>query len=127
MTTPFPALCPNKRDYAPGDFATQRFTAINGAGITRLYGSKPFDATLNLEFNVTDAELQEVLDCWDRARGSFDYVELPAEVFAGMDEAIRGQLETSLNWRWAERPTVSSQRPGFSRVKTQFIATLDVQ
>jgi hypothetical protein len=126
MATQFPNLCPVRRDYAPGQYATQRFNAINGAGTTRLYGSKPFDANLNLEFSVTDDELQLILNCWDEAHGEYDTLSLPAQVFAGMDNEIQGQLSASLNWRWAERPTVSSQRPGFSRVQVKLIATLDI-
>jgi len=126
MATPFPNLCPVRRDYAPGEFPTRRFNAINGAGTTRLYGSKAYDASLRLEFNVTDDELQEILNCWEQAYGQYDVLNMPAQVFAGMDNEIQGQISASLNWRWAERPTVSSQRPGYSRVQAQFIATLDI-
>lgn len=126
MATQFPNLCPVRRDYAPGEFATRRFTAMNGAGTTRLYGSKPYDASINLEFNVTDDELQDVLNCWEQAYGQYDVINLPLQVFAGMASEIQGQISGDLNWRWAERPTVSSQRPGFSKVQAQFIATLDL-
>lgn len=127
MTTQFPNLCPVRRDYAPGEFSTKRFATISGAGATRLYGSKPHDAVLNLEFSVTDDELADILNCWEQSFGQFDIVVLPSKVFAGMASEIEGQISASLNWRWAERPTVTSQRPGYSRVQTQFIATLDIQ
>lgn len=126
MATQFPNLCPVRRDYAPGEFATRRFTAMNGAGTTRLYGSRPYDASINLEFNVTDDELQDVLNCWEQAYGQYDVINLPLQVFAGMASEIQGQISGDLNWRWAERPKVFSQRPGFSKVKAQFIATLDL-
>ena len=126
MSTQFPNLCPVRRDYAPGEFPTKRFTSISGAGTTRLYGSKAYDASLRLEFNVDDTELEEILQSWNEAYGSYDVVTLPAQVFVGVSNAVQGQLAASLNWRWAERPTVSSQRPGYSRVQAQFIATLDI-
>lgn len=127
MTVPFPSLCPLKRDYAPGEYATRRFNSVSGAGVTRLYGSKPFDASLSLEFNVDDNDLQDVLTCYEKALGQYGIVLLPDELFVGMDLAIREDIQGSLNWRWAERPTVSSLRPNYSKVKTQFIATLDAQ
>ena len=125
MTTRFPDLCPNRRDFAPGEFATQRFKAINGAGTTRLYGSQPFDSKLNLEFTVNDDGLQDILNCWQQANGAFDDLSLPAQVWAGTADPIQGQIGDSLNWRWAERPSVSSLSPGRSRVQVQLIATLD--
>jgi len=125
MSTKFPDLCPTRRDYAPGEYPTQKFTSISGASTTRLYGSKPFDASLRLEFTTTDSELEAILQCWNDSYGGYSVVALPASVFAGMSEAVQGQVAASLNWRWAERPTVSSQRPDRSRVQVQFIATLD--
>ena len=50
MATAFPALCPTRRDFTPGDYPVKRFTAINGAGTTRIYGDSAFDAQLRLEF-----------------------------------------------------------------------------
>ena len=127
MATAFPNLCPTRRDFAPGEFPTKRFTRISGAGTTRLYGSKAYDASLRLEFNVDDEELNLILECWNAAYGGYDVVTLPAQVFVGVSNAVQGQLAASLNWRWAERPTVSSVLPGRSRVQAQFIATLDNQ
>jgi len=126
MATQFPNLCPVRRDYAPGEYATRRFNSISGTGTTRLYGSKPFDATLNIEFSVDDEELEKILESWNKSYGSYDVVALPAQVFVGMSDAVQGQVAASLNWRWAERPTVSSVLPNRSRVQTKFIATLDV-
>ena len=125
MTTIFPSLCPTRRNYKPGEYATKRFNSISGAGTTRLYGSKPYDAELNLDFNVTDSELIKILDCWNGARGSASVLTLPDSLFEGMAVGVKSEIQDSLNWRWAQRPAVTSLFPGRSRVQAQFIATLD--
>ena len=125
MTTTFPSLCPTSRQYQPGEYPTQRFNSISGAGTTRLYGSKPYDATLNVDFNVTDSELIKIMDCWAGARGSASVLTLPDSLFQGMAAGLRSEIQGSLNWRWAQRPSVTSLFPGRSTVQAQFIATLD--
>ena len=44
-----------------GQYPTRRFTAINGAGRTRIYGIAAFDATMALEFVLADPELAVLL------------------------------------------------------------------
>ena len=43
-----------RRQFKAAQFPTKRFTSMSGAGTTRLYGSKGFDATLDLQFLVDD-------------------------------------------------------------------------
>jgi len=64
MTVSFPAICPVQRSYTPGSYATKQFTSINGASVTRLYGSKAFNAELSLTFVLGDAELEELLQSY---------------------------------------------------------------
>ena len=57
MSTAYPSLCPTaSRSWTPGvaGYPTRRFNAINGPQQTRLYGSKAFDATLALEYVLSD-------------------------------------------------------------------------
>lgn len=125
MPTPFPELCPTQRDFTPGEYPTRRFTAINGAGRTRIYGNAAFDATLNLTFVVKDPELAMLLDCWHAAQGSFDELLLPAEIYAGFSADVEAQFQDYLVWRWASVPQVSSLAPGRSSVQVSLIGTLD--
>ena len=53
----FPSICPVSRRFKAAQFPTKRFTSISGAGTTRLYGSKGFDATLDVQFLVDDEHL----------------------------------------------------------------------
>ena len=126
MTTAFPAICPTSRTFTPGDYAAKRFTAINGAGTTRLYGSKPFDSTLQLQFLLNDSDLQSLLSCWNDAYGTYGTLDLPENVLVGVSGDVQNEIASSLNWRWAERPSVQSVLPGRSRVTVNLVATLDV-
>ena len=51
---PLDTCGPTKRTFSPGSYATKRFSSISGAGTTRLYGSKGFDATLRMTFLLND-------------------------------------------------------------------------
>ena len=125
MATPFPALCPTQREFTPGQYPTRRFNAINGAGRTRIYGTAAFDATLNLQYVLSDAGLAELLECWHEARGGFDELLLPAEIYAGFSADVEAQFQDYLVWRWADVPQVSSLAPGRSSVRVSLIGTLD--
>ena len=68
MATAFPALRPVSRSYTPGQFPTKRFNSMNGSGVTRLYGNVSFDATMSLQFMVTDLQLESITSCYESAR-----------------------------------------------------------
>ena len=128
MTTSFAALStcgPTKRSFTPGVYPTKRFTAISGAGSTRLYGSKAADARLQLSFLLDDDDTCSILKCWDDAKGDYDTLELPDEFFAGAGSSLDCGIPAYLNWRWADPPSVESVLPGRSRVQINLIATLD--
>ena len=122
---PLTTCGPTKRTFKPARFATKRFASISGAGTTRLYGSKAFDATLQMSFLLTDADTCAFLKCWDDAKGDYDTLNLPAEFFVGASAVLDCGIPDYLNWRWAEAPSVESLLPGRSRVQANFIATLD--
>ena len=125
MKTPYPSLCPTRRSWTPGQFPTKRFTAINGAGKTRLYGSGAFDATLSIEYLLADDELAELLACYREARGSFNELDMPDEVFIGLSPQVLAEIPDYLTWRWSDTPTIESVAPGRSRVRVNLVGTLD--
>ncbi len=125
MSVKFPEICPTRRTYTPGEYATKTFSALNGASTTRLYGSKAFDATLNMSFLLNDDEMAELLNSWHKSKGGFDSLDLPSSVFAGIGNGLQTQIPSYLQWRWAEMPSVESVMPNRSRVQVQLIATLD--
>lgn len=128
MTTSFPKFKPTSRSFLPGQFATKRFDAINGAGVTRLYGSKPFGAELTMTFMLDDPSLKQLLDCWNNAKGQYDDLSIPSETFSGMSAELRASISAdlaSLTWRWVERPSVETVRDELSQVSVKLIATLE--
>ena len=128
MATNFPAYKPTSRNFTLPTYPVKRFTAINGAGSTRLYGSKAFDAELDLQFILDDDALLLVMNCWNNAYGSYDTLVLPSEIFSGINAALYGGSITDfshLQWRWAERPSFKTIRDSLSRVSVKFIATLE--
>ena len=125
MATAFPSICPSARTFTPGQYPTRRFTAINGAGRTRIYGNAAFDATLSLEFVLGDPELALLLECYHSAQGGFGQLTLPNSIYQGFSVDVLAQIRPYLIWRWAEVPQVESLLPGRSRVQVNLIGTLD--
>lgn len=117
----FPDLCPVARRYTPGKYATRRYQSISGAGSSRLYGNKAFDAELELEFLCTDIMIVEIAESWHVSKGGFYPTPLPDGVLGEAKFIIPGFLE----WRWADEPSIQSVQPDLSRVGVRFIATLE--
>tara|TARA_Y100000385_G_C12963917_1_gene580971 strand:- start:315 stop:689 length:375 start_codon:yes stop_codon:yes gene_type:complete len=120
----FPTLSPTRRRFTPGEYPIKRFDSISGAGVTRLYGSKAFNATLDLEFLLDDTGTAAVLQSWHDSMGGAKVLTLPTELFEGMN-GPEGQIPNYLNWRWAQVPSVQSVVPGRSRIQASLVATLD--
>ena len=124
MAVIFPNIRPTKRSFDTGDFPTKTFDAVNGSSTTRLYGNKAFNASLKLEFMASDSETANLLNCWSSAQGKYDSIIISNthKIYEGMDASV---FPDSLNWRWAEKPKVTSVVPNLSRVTVNLIATLE--
>ena len=122
---PLDTCGPTSRRYTPGQYPTKRFNSISGAGTTRLYGSKAFDARLELSLMLKDDDVCAVMKCWHDAKGTYDTITLPPEFLVGSSDLLDCSIPDYLNWRWAEEPSVESVLPGRSRVQINLIATLD--
>jgi len=120
----FPTVSPTRRRFTPGEYPIKRFDSISGAGVTRIYGSKAFNATLDLEFLLDDTGTAAVLQSWHDSMGGAKVLTLPTELFEGMN-GPEGQIPNYLNWRWAQVPSVQSVVPGRSRIQASLVATLD--
>tara|TARA_R100000951_G_scaffold105312_1_gene99037 strand:+ start:2947 stop:3327 length:381 start_codon:yes stop_codon:yes gene_type:complete len=125
MAVSFPSLTPTQRTYTVGEYPTKRFNSISGAGTTRLYGSKAFDAVLDLRFSVNDADLAKILECFNSAYGPGTELNLPQNIFNGMSSALQAQIPNYVNWRWQETPQVRSVFNDRSSVTVKLIGTLD--
>ena len=116
MTT-FPALTPTSRRVTQGQYAVKRFISIAGTGTTRAYGSQPFNASLDLEFaNIPDVDALAIVNCYEAARGSTQAINLPTQLWSGMNKALVNQLQRDYAWRFAEQPQLTSGAPGISSI-----------
>ena len=125
MSVQFPAVCPTRRSFTPGEYPTKQYSSISGASVTRLYGNRAFDAQMSLDFVLGDAETAAVLASWHESKGGAYVLDLPDSVFGGASEDLKNEIPSYLNWRWAEMPSVESLFPGRSRVQAKLTATLD--
>ncbi len=121
----FPALCPIDRQAKPGLYPIKRFTSISGAGSTRLFGNKAFDATLQLRYEASDDDAARMLQSYHDSRGGFYPLSLPEKVWEGMSAELRQQFPDYLTWRWSEEPSVESVQPGRTRLAVSLVGTLD--
>jgi len=125
MTADFPALCPSKRSLQAGQYPTKRFDSISGASVTRLYGSKAFNAELQLTYQLSDDDTAALLKSYHDSYGGADTLNLPEAVYGGMSENLQAQVRDYYSWRWNAPPLVESLFPGRSRILVTLIGTLD--
>jgi len=127
----FPTLVPSGRRYTPGRYPQTEFQALNGATTTLRYGSKRFDAELDLTFqNITDKEAASVLKLYEDTMAKDDWVTFTTTDVAGgasteMASYIREVGGSGLHWRFSEPPSVDSVKPGLSNMSVRFIGRLD--
>ena len=124
MTTPFPDICPQSRQLTAGRYAVKRFNSVSGASSTRLYGSAPFDAQMQLRYLLTDAEMAGFLASYHESKGGADVLTLPASIYGGIDDVLRAQIK-DYSWRWQSPPQIEGVMSGLSRIQVQLIGTLD--
>ena len=120
---PFPGLCPIRRSYTPGKYQTKRYNSVSGAGTTRLYGDKAFDARMELEYIADDATTEAFADSWHESKGNYYPLTVEDKVF-GPYKAI---FPPYLEWRWAEEPQFQSIQPHLTRVNVRLIGTLEIK
>ena len=121
--TAFPSQCPVSRSYKPGRYQTRRFESVSGAGTTRLYGNKAFDAQISLEYIADDETVQAFAESWHESMGGYLPISVPASVFGEYQYVFPAYLE----WRWADEPSFSSIQPNLTRVSVNLLGTLEIQ
>lgn len=115
MSTPFPAVTPTSRRITQGQYAVKRFTTIAGTGTTRAYSSQPFNSFMELEFaNISDQTSLSIMSAYEQARGSYDALILPPNIWDGIETELQSRLERDYTWRFAEQPVLTSVAPGVS-------------
>lgn len=122
----FPNICPTSRKFTAAQFPTRRFNSISGAGTTRLYGSKAFDAKLDMQFMVNDDTAESIFDCWYGGYGTYQAVTLPDDVVSGDSDLLDAMVPDYLEWHWEKEPTIETIHSGLSRVTVNLVAHLEI-
>jgi hypothetical protein len=118
--TNFPVLRPTSRRITQGQYAVKRFTSIAGTGVTRAYGSQPFNSRLDLEFNnISDIDALAIVNTYEEARGNYGALNLPSSLWDGMENELQVQLLRDYTWRFAEQPNLTSGTPGVSNISVK--------
>jgi hypothetical protein len=120
VTIAFPALTPSSRQITLGQYAVQRFVSIAGTGASRIYGSQPFNSSLELEFaNITDADVILIVQAYETARGSYEVLSLPLTIWEGVESEMQVLLQRDYVWRFGEQPSINSVAPNTSSVSVK--------
>lgn len=116
----FPAIIPTSRSIQQGKYPVKRFTSISGTGVSRIYGSQPFESVIELKFdNIQDSFAFLITDCYDKSRGNYDKLSLPDALWNGMDQALKNKLQRDYVWRFSDQPSITSVYPGRSSVSVR--------
>jgi hypothetical protein len=129
MSITFPSLKPSQRSFKLGAFPTKIYRSLSGATAKRSYGNKPFGYELQLVFsNIDDASTLLILQHYNNTFGGFSRFQLPASVFSGMTDGLRGlaQESSAIRWEYAGPPEVESIIGGRSTVQLTLIGEQDV-
>jgi len=124
---PFPTLSPSRRVYTPGDWAQEKFRAMNGSETRIRYGDKRTDAKLSLQYkNISDEAAEEFIADYNAKFGTFKSFTLPVEVLDGWSETnfLPSAGADAIHFRYDKPPSLRSVRPGVSNVSVELVSVI---
>lgn len=129
MTVAFPALKPTDRQFAAPRWPLTSARSQAGAVSRRKWGSQSTDPSLSLTFACTDDQAGAILAAHEEAQGQVVALELPDEVWHGINGTLRAFLDAMsdrLVWTFKEGsvPTMRSLVCGRSEVTVELTAEL---
>ena len=132
MATTFPSIEPTARSFNAPKWQTKTQVSQSGVITRRLWGSRPSQAVLNLQFNnISDEDVAAILNAHYEAKGATDTLVLPDILFNGANANLKAWLDGSatgagLLWSFTEGspPQVESISPGRSSVSLSLTAEL---
>lgn len=131
MAITFPSIEPTSRSFTAPRWPTSGLTTQSGVTTRRLWGSRPSQAQLQLQFsNVSDDNAALIVQAYHDAKGATTDLTLPAIIFNGASGNLTGWLNTAstgagMKWFFAEEPpTVESVAPNRSSVRVNLVAEL---
>lgn len=129
MATTFPSIRPTSRRYQLPAYAVSELKSQIGTTTTRLWGSQPSNARLDLTFqNITDAKALLISQAYVAAKGPVDALTLPNDLFSGADTALRDYIKfagSGITWHFtSEPPSIESVVNGISTVSVTLVGHL---
>ena len=131
MAVTFPSIEPTSRSFTAPRWPTSGIPTQSGVTTRRLWGSRPSQAQLQLQFsNVSDDNAALIVQAYHDAKGATTDLALPAIIFNGASGNLTGWLNTAstgagMKWFFAEEPpTVESVAPNRSSVRVNLVAEL---
>lgn len=131
MAVTFPSIEPTSRSFTAPKWPTNGITSQSGVTTRRLWGSRPSQAQLALNFaNITDDNAALILAAYNDAKGATTDLTLPSILFNGASTNLTNWLNTFSNgagmkWFFSEDPpTIESVSPGRSSVNIRLVAEL---
>lgn len=131
MAVTFPNIEPTSRNFVAPRWPTTGLTTQSGVTTRRLWGSRPSQAQLQLQFNnISDDNAALIIEAYNDAKGGITDLNLPLVIFNGASDNLRGWLDTTstgagMLWFFAEQPpTVESVAPNRSSVRVNLVAEL---
>ena len=131
MAVTFPTIEPTARSFTAPRWPTSGIKTQSGVTTRRLWGSRPSQAQLSLNFdNISDDNAGLIVAAYNSAKGATTELTLPNVLFNGASAALTGWLNTTstgagMKWFFSEEPpTVESVAPGRSSVRVALVAEL---
>ena len=131
MAVVFPAIEPTGRSFVAPRWPTTGLLSQSGVTTRRLWGSRPSQAQLSLNFdNISDDNAALILGAYNSAKGSTTDLTVPSIIYNGASTNLASWLSTSatgagMKWFFSEEPpTVESIAPNRSSVRVTLIAEL---
>ena len=117
MTFQFPALVPEERTYASGQFKADRRNDLSGAAVRFLRSRIATAHRLELDFSLgSESEVRRILDHYRLAQSSFLPFSLDAATWCGTD------FDAPETWRFLEPPQVADSSYGRFAVKVSLVS-----
>jgi len=131
MAVTFPTIEPTSRNFVAPRWPTTGLLSQSGVTTRRLWGSRPSQAQLSLNFdNISDDNAALSLGAYNSAKGSTTDLTLPSIIYNGASTNLASWLSTAatgagMKWFFSEEPpTVESVAPNRSSVRVTLIAEL---
>lgn len=122
----YPSLIPSSRSFSPGTFPVKTFKSQAGTETRILYGSQRSGMTLELQYeNITDTNAELFITHYNEVLGTYKTFTLSSEAKTGWTgNSSTIDVTSATAWRYAEEPSITSIKPGLSKVQVKLIGVL---